>query len=74
MPTASTPETRALFVVCAVVLATAAIHTVANIFDLLETTDSKARSAAAATRELKEKIDELESQLEELTDKVDERR
>jgi phage shock protein A len=74
MPTASTPEARALLVVFVVVLATAAIHTVANSFDRLETTDARARSATGAAQELKEKVDELESQLEELRDTFDERR
>lgn len=74
MPTASTPEARALLVVFVVVLATAAIHTVLNAFERLETTDARARSAIGAAHELKEKVEELESQLEELRDKVDERR
>ena len=74
MPTTSTPEARALFAVFVVVLASAALHTVAQAFDRVEATDAKVRYAVDAAQEIKEKVDELESKLEELENQLEELR
>lgn len=74
MPTFSTPEVRALFLVFFVVLASAAVHTVASAFKRLAVTDAKARLATDAAQDLKKKVDKLRSQLEEVRDELDERR
>lgn len=74
MPASSTPEIRALLFVLFVVLASAAVHTVASAFERLAATDAKTRFATSATQDLKKKVARLESQLEELRDELNERR
>ena len=66
----STPEARALLVILLVVLASATLRTVTQAFKRIDAAEARARYATNTSEELLKKVEYLETQVEELGERV----
>jgi peptidoglycan hydrolase CwlO-like protein len=68
------PEPLALLLVLVVVLTTSLAHVILRAFELAEDADRRARYAVSTSRDLEQKLDDLENNIEELRSELESRR
>lgn len=71
MTAQNNPEARAVLIVFLVVIATGLLSMVMRAFDSIESAEEIARYATDAAEELRQEVDDLEAQVEELSDQLD---